>query len=85
MADGARSGSNSERRRILPLQVGVWALFWCLFSGKFDLVHLSYGVLSIVLVMILSRRMVLAADVAAENRMLAGLRWNRVLAFSVSF
>ena len=60
------------------VQALTLAVLWILFSGKLDVVHLSYGVVSILLVMILSRRLLLAPTVAEENELARRIRWGRV-------
>ena len=57
----------------------VLSLLWMAFSGKFDVLHLSYGVLSIILVMVLSRRLILRVDEDPDQRWVARVHWGWAL------
>ncbi len=46
------------RRWLSVLEAIALAVLWVLFSGKFDALHLGYGVLSIIMVMLLTRHLV---------------------------
>ena len=65
------------------LLVVVLAVLWLVFSGKTDVVHLAYGVLSIVLVVLLSRNLVIAHREPVENEYIGRLHWLRVVTYTV--
>jgi len=69
------------RRAMALLQILVLAALWLIFSGKLDILHLSYGVVSVVLTMLLTRHLLLAPSVAEENDLVRRLHWGRVLAY----
>ncbi len=83
--------SHSQRRknendrtapiRLYFLLIAVLALLWMVFSGKFDLQHLSYGVLSIALVFLLSHQLLTGAGTPASREMFQGLRMGRALRY----
>ncbi len=59
----------------------VLSLLWMAFSGKFDWLHLSYGVLSIVLVMALSRRLILRLDTDPSQDWIPHVHWGWALSY----
>jgi multicomponent Na+:H+ antiporter subunit E len=65
----------------LLLEIVVLAALWMLFSGKFDPLHLSYGALSILLTVLLTRHVIRARSRSEENAFLARVRWGRALAY----
>lgn len=62
-------------RSFLLFELVVLALLWVLFSGKFDLLHLAYGALSIVLTVLLTRHAISARSRSEENEFLGRIRW----------
>lgn len=85
------NSSDSQRRknenggaapiRLYFLLILVLALLWLAFSGKFDLQHLSYGVLSIALVFLLSRQLLTGAGTPVSAKMFQGLHMGRALRY----
>jgi len=83
--------SHSQRRknendraapiRLYFLLIAVLALLWMAFSGKFDLQHLSYGALSIALVLVLSRQLLTGAGTPVSAEMFQGLHMGRALRY----
>ena len=67
--------------RLYPLLIVVLALLWMAFSGKFDLQHLSYGALSIVLVLLLSGQLLTRRGTPTTSQMFQGLHAGRALAY----
>lgn len=67
--------------RNTTLLVLVLAALWMAFSGKTDALHLGYGVLSIVLVVLLTRGLVVAQNTPGENEAVARLSWSRALVY----
>lgn len=76
------SNAAARPRRVMTLlQVLVLSALWLLFSGKLDLVHLAYGVVSVGLVMLMTRHLILAPSVAEENELVRRLHWGRVAVY----
>jgi multicomponent Na+:H+ antiporter subunit E len=65
---------------ILP-KVAVLAALWLLFSGKLDALHLGFGVLSVGLVVILTRRVRLEDTRVVRSRAPAAMRWGAALRY----
>ena len=59
------------------LEIVALAVLWVLFSGKFDALHLAYGVLSIGLVVGLTRHLIHAHFHEDENAFLGRMRVGR--------
>lgn len=81
MESATQSGRQSAVVRNTALLVLVLAALWMAFSGKTDALHLGYGVLSIVLVVLLTRDLVVARSRHAENEAVARLSWSRALVY----
>lgn len=47
---------------LLVLELLALSILWLLFSGKFDLLHLAYGALSVALVLVLTRHLLRSSD-----------------------
>jgi len=75
-SSGSRGGSGRVLRAYVLLLVLLSAL-WLIFSGKFDPLHLSYGVISIVLVMVLCRGLVASKNDPEANEVFFRIRWAR--------
>jgi multicomponent Na+:H+ antiporter subunit E len=54
---------------------------WLVFSGKFDALHLGYGVVSIVLVTVMCRGLLTGPVDRPENDVFPRVRWLRALAY----
>jgi multicomponent Na+:H+ antiporter subunit E len=54
---------------------------WLVFSGKFDVLHLGFGVLSVALVMRFTRSMALAKTRADPGRPMGRARWRPALTY----
>lgn len=54
--------------------------FWVILSGMYDLFHLSLGVISIIFVMLINRR-ILALDFYSQEKSNAVLRYHRLLVY----
>ncbi|MBD3223000.1 hypothetical protein GF314_17360 [bacterium] len=67
--------------RALAILAGFAALLWLIFSGKFDPLHLGYGVVSIVLVVAMCRGLLEGPDARPENEVFQRIRWHRALAY----
>ncbi len=85
------NSSHSQRRknendrtapiRLYLLLIVVLALLWMAFSGKFDLQHLSYGALSIFLVLLLSHELLTGEGTPTSSQMFQGLHAGRALSY----
>ena len=83
--------SHSQRRknendraaplRLYLLLIVVLALLWMAFSGHFDLQHLGYGVVSIVLVFLLSGQLLTHRGTPTTSQMFQGLHAGRALSY----
>ena len=77
-------GSQSRRVRDLrSLAFLILALvaFWLVFSGKFDLLHLGYGALSVVLVTVMCRGLLVGPADRPANEVFGRIRWSRALVY----
>ncbi len=72
----ARSGTPATLLLIVFL-----AVLWIVFSGKLDPIHLGYGVLSIALVVIMSRSLIGSRSDPLLNEVLARIHWGRALVY----
>jgi multicomponent Na+:H+ antiporter subunit E len=89
MSQGHRSlqapGSDSQRRprgtRSLIILILFLVVLWLVFSGKFDALHLGYGVVSIILVTIMCRGLLTGPSDRPENEVLPRINWLRALAY----
>ncbi len=80
--DTARAASGPGRVvAVYLLAIVLLALLWMAFSGKFDPLHMGYGALSIILVMILSRRLILRRDVDPSQDWIPRVHWGWALAY----
>ena len=75
--------SSRETVRNTTLLVVILAGLWLSFSGKLDAVHLAYGVLSIVLVVFLTRSLVVARRDPEENQAVGRIRPLRAAVYVV--
>ncbi len=57
------------------------AALWMVFSGKFDAIHLGFGVISIACVVFLCRGLVTRADDPEANEVFPHLHWGRALIY----
>jgi multicomponent Na+:H+ antiporter subunit E len=69
--------------RAYVLLLILLTVLWLIFSGKFDALHLGYGVLSIVLVMILCRGLVASRSDPEANEVFFRIRWPRAAFYPV--
>ena len=81
MQPATQSGPRSAGARNTALLVIALSALWLTFSGKFDVVHLAYGVLSIGLVVLLSRNLVVAHRDPSQNQALTRLNVPRALVY----
>jgi len=56
-------------------------ILWLIFSGKFDALHLGYGVVSIILVAIMCRGLLTGPSDRPENEVLPRINWLRAVAY----
>jgi multicomponent Na+:H+ antiporter subunit E len=80
-SERADQASRSRRRGFVVAEILGLAILWVVFSGKFDVLHLAYGALSIVLVVFLTRHLIFAQSTERENEALAGLRPGRIIVY----
>jgi multicomponent Na+:H+ antiporter subunit E len=83
-SDSKRRKNENDRAapiRLYFLLILVLALLWLAFSGKFDPLHISYGVLSIALVLLLSRQLLTGAGTPVSREMFQGLHMGRALRY----
>lgn len=73
--------SSRETIRTTTLLVIVLAALWLAFSGKYDAIHLGYGVLSIVLVVLLTRSLVVARRDPTENEAIGRMHPARAVVY----
>ena len=78
MQPTASPRATARNRALLVL---VTATLWLAFSGKTDWLHLGYGVLSIGLVVLLTRSLVVARRDPSENEAVGRLRWDRGIVY----
>lgn len=69
------------RRTHVVVEVVVLALLWLMFSGKLDLIHLSFGVLSIGSVVYLTRHLILPRPDRRQPPFLGRLVWRRAVVY----
>jgi multicomponent Na+:H+ antiporter subunit E len=67
--------------RALAFLVAFLAALWAIFSGKFDAIHLGYGVVSIVLVTLMCRGLLVGPEDRPENEVFLRMNWIRALAY----
>jgi len=72
--------TGAQAYRTLPKLAALSAL-WLAFSGKFDPLHLGFGVLSVALVMRFTRSMALAKTRADPGRPMGRARWRPALVY----
>lgn len=68
-------------RRAYVFFVLVLAGLWLVFSGKFDALHLGYGVISMACVIFLSRGLMIRADDPEVNEVFPHLHWGQALLY----
>lgn len=83
MQSTASSPSSRAKVRNTTLLVVVLTGLWLAFSGKLDALHLGYGVLSIVLVVVLTRSLVVAQRDPVENEAIGRIHWGRAAVYTV--
>lgn len=74
--------SRPTRGRVVRAYVFLLVLLsalWLIFSGKFDALHLGYGALSVVLVMVLCRGLVISRTAPEANEVFFRIRWLRAI------
>jgi multicomponent Na+:H+ antiporter subunit E len=81
-----QSRRKSENRgfsslRLYLLTALALSLLWLAFSGKLDPVHLSYGAVSVLLVLWLSRRLVVRPEGPRDAKMVSALRLGPAIAY----
>lgn len=81
MEPATQTGRSAAGARNNALLVVVLAALWMTFSGKTDALHLGYGVLSIFLVVLLSRGLVVSRSRPEENEAIARMSWPRALLY----
>jgi multicomponent Na+:H+ antiporter subunit E len=72
--------TGAQAYRTLPKLAALSAL-WLVFSGKFDALHLGFGVLSVALVMRFTRSMALEKTRADPGRLMGRARWRPALTY----
>ncbi len=77
------SPSRPLRAGPLPFAVAgaLLAALWVVFSGKFDPLHLAYGVLSVAVVLWLNRHLVRAPCSEGRTKLLTRVHWPRAIVF----
>lgn len=83
MQPATQSGPRRRGARSTVLLILALAVLWLVFSGKYDAVHLAYGVLSVFLVLLLTRDLVVARRDPAENEAIARLNWPKLIVYPV--
>ncbi len=71
----------ARNNRSLVFLILFLVLLWLVFSGKFDALHLGYGVLSIVLVTVMCRGLLAGPEDRPENEVLPRIAWGRLLLY----
>jgi len=81
-APNSQSPSRPARvRRAYAFFVFFLAALWLVFSGKFDALHLTFGVISIACVSFLCRGLVTRADDPGTNEVFPHLHWGHALLY----
>ena len=84
MASSPQESNRSRtgvRRVHVVAEVVVLAGLWVLFSGKLDVLHLSFGVLSVSLVVYLTRHIILPRPDTRQAPFLERLVWHRAVVY----
>ncbi len=81
IGNGTAVAPPRRRARATVILVFVLAILWVLFSGKLDVIHLSYGALSIILVAVLTRGLVGSRSDPRQDEALASIRWGKALLY----
>lgn len=76
-------GPGRMRLRGFLGQAVVASLLWLAFSGKYDLVHLAYGVVSVGIVLGLSGHLASYRDRPEQDEWMRQLRWARLPGFAL--
>lgn len=69
------------RTRIIILEAVVLALLWLAFSGKLDVQHLTFGAISVVLILWSSRTLVVSLSTPDENQALTRIQLFQALLY----
>ena len=72
---------NARNTRSLVFLILFLVLLWLVFSGKYDPLHLGYGLLSIVLVTVMCRGLLVGPDDRPENEVLPRIAWGRAILY----
>lgn len=80
-ADSTSRRGTKQRLAVLTLQALGLGVLWVVFSGKLDALHLGFGVLSIVLVLIMSHGFLAVPASSGDAAALDGFRPLRALGY----
>ena len=80
MSPSPGSGRTRARRHTV-IEVIVLSTLWLAFSGKFDALHLSYGVFSVALVAWVTRDLMVSRQSDDDNRFLSRVHWPTAFAY----
>lgn len=80
-ADNARRHRPDHRLLLPALQVVGLGSLWLVFSGKFDLLHIGFGALSIAVILWRTNRFVVSKRHPEESAALAGIRPLKFVAY----
>jgi len=72
---------SARNDRSLVFLIIFLVLLWLIFSGKFDALHLGYGLVSIVLVTVMCRGLLVGPDDRPENEVLPRISWVRIILY----
>ena len=81
--DRSQPGSAPARSAgpFIALEIVVLSILWLIFSGKFDLLHLSYGVFSVAVVVLLTKHLMHAHTRTEENEFLNRVNWAHAITY----
>ena len=80
-SSGSPQPSRARRTRAYVFFTLALTALWLIFSGKFDALHLTYGVISIVCVILLCRGLVTRQDDPDVDEVFPHLNWVRMLGY----
>ena len=63
------------------IEIVVLSVLWLLFSGKLDALHLTYGAISVALVVVMSRSLIVSRENPDENEFLSRVNWGAALVY----